>query len=404
MRYKSYSVYIFFKFCFSLIFSMATVLSLVYHLEIVGLNAFELVLVGTVLETSCFLLEIPTGIVADLYSRRLSVLIGVFLYGFGFLLEGAIPWLTTVLIAQVVWGCGDTFISGALEAWIASEEKNSSIDKIFLKGSQISQLGGILGIIIGTLLGNLDLRLPIIIAGLLALVLGIVLIFIMPETNFSPVQEKKGSIFLDMIGLFKINFSFIKGTPVLITLLAIAFCGGLASEGFDRLSTAHFLNDSIIPSFLGLNSVTWFGVMSLLGSLLGILCSQILIVYLEKRNTINRTSIVLFANAGYIISLILFALGRNFWFMLSVFLITGLMRNLKEPILAAWMNEHIEDGLQATVFSTNGQLDSFGQIIGGPLVGIVAQQFSISYGLVFTALLLLPTLFLLPLAGKIKKG
>lgn len=100
MRYKSYSVYIFFKFCFSLIVSMATVLSLVYHLEIVGLNAFELVLVGTVLETSCFLLEIPTGIVADLYSRRLSVLIGVFLYGFGFLLEGSLPWFVTVLLLK----------------------------------------------------------------------------------------------------------------------------------------------------------------------------------------------------------------------------------------------------------------------------------------------------------------
>ena len=124
MHVKAYSVYLFFKFHFSLLFSMATVLSLVYHLEVVGLNAFELVLVGTVLEISCFLLEIPTGVVADLYSRRRSVLIGVFLYGIGFVIEGALPWFATVLLAQVVWGCGDTFISGALEAWISSEEKN----------------------------------------------------------------------------------------------------------------------------------------------------------------------------------------------------------------------------------------------------------------------------------------
>ena len=37
----------------------------------------QLVLVGTTLELACFLFEIPTGIVADLYSRRLSVVIGV---------------------------------------------------------------------------------------------------------------------------------------------------------------------------------------------------------------------------------------------------------------------------------------------------------------------------------------
>ena len=49
MRRKAYPVYLLFKFCFSILFSMATVLSLVYHLEVVGLNALQLVLVGTVL-------------------------------------------------------------------------------------------------------------------------------------------------------------------------------------------------------------------------------------------------------------------------------------------------------------------------------------------------------------------
>lgn len=129
---KAYSVYLLFRFVCSLAVSMSTVLSIVYHLEVVQLDAFQLVLVGTVLETSCFLFEIPTGVVADLYSRRRSVLIGMFLYGLGFLMEGALPWFAPVLLAQVVWGCGDTFITGALEAWIASEEEDKPIDKVEL--------------------------------------------------------------------------------------------------------------------------------------------------------------------------------------------------------------------------------------------------------------------------------
>lgn len=78
---KAYSVYLLFRFVCSLAVSMSTVLSIVYHLEVVQLDAFQLVLVGTVQETSCFLFEMPTGVVADLYSRRRSVLIGMFLYG-----------------------------------------------------------------------------------------------------------------------------------------------------------------------------------------------------------------------------------------------------------------------------------------------------------------------------------
>lgn len=135
---KAYSVYLLFRFVCSLAVSMSTVLSIVYHLEVVQLDAFQLVLVGTVLETSCFLFEIPTGVVADLYSRRRSVLIGMFLYGLGFLMEGALPWFAPVLLAQVVWGCGDTFITGALEAWIASEEE----DKPHRQGVPAGQSNG----------------------------------------------------------------------------------------------------------------------------------------------------------------------------------------------------------------------------------------------------------------------
>lgn len=400
MRFNAYPVYLFYKFCFSLLFSMATVLSLVYYSEVVGLNALQLVLVGTVLETACFVLEVPTGVMADLYSRRRSVLTGVFLYGAGFLLEGSLPWFGTVLIAQVVWGCGDTFITGALEAWIASEERERLMDQVFLRGDQAGHAGGIAGIVLGTLLGNLDLRLPIVTAGALFLVLGLVLARVMPEDSFSPAREKENSILADMAGLFKINLRFVRGAPVLLALLAITFCGGLASEGFDRLSTAHFLEDTVMPSFGPLGPVTWFGVMRLLGSGLNIIAAQLLIAYMGKKGASGRTGVVFAASAGYILCLLLFAAGRRFWFLLGVFLLTGLMRSLREPVLAAWMNEHVEERMRATVFSTSGQLDALGQIIGGPIVGIAAQQGSVSWGLACTALLLLPALFLVPAAGR----
>ena len=280
---KAYSVYLLFRFVCSLAVSMSTVLSIVYHLEVVQLDAFQLVLVGTVLETSCFLFEMPTGVVADLYSRRRSVLIGMFLYGLGFLMEGALPWFAPVLLAQVVWGCGDTFITGALEAWIASEEEDKPIDKVFLRGSQMGQIGGVLGVVLGTLLGNINLQMPVILGGSLCLLLGLVMVRIMPETNFSPAIEERQGLLKDFVCLFKLNLGFVKGAPVLLALLAITLCGGLASEGFDRLSTAHFLDDTVIPVIGPLNSVTWFGVISLIGSGLGILASQLLIARMEKK-------------------------------------------------------------------------------------------------------------------------
>src|SRR3954453_13190259 len=103
--------------CFALFFTV----QLIYQVTVVGLNPFQMVLVGTVLEITCFSFEVPTGIVADVYSRRLSILIGVALIGCAYILEGAIPQFWAALGGQVFWGVGYTFTSGAIQAWITDE-------------------------------------------------------------------------------------------------------------------------------------------------------------------------------------------------------------------------------------------------------------------------------------------
>ena len=45
--------------------SMISTASMVYQIHRVGLNPLQLVLVGTTLELSVFLFEVPTGVVAD---------------------------------------------------------------------------------------------------------------------------------------------------------------------------------------------------------------------------------------------------------------------------------------------------------------------------------------------------
>ncbi len=127
--------------------AVATVIttSLVYQVETVGLNALQLVLVGTVLEATVFVFELPTGVVADVYSRRLSVVIGLALTGAGFLLAGSIPLFGALLAAQVVGGLGVTFGSGARTAWLADEIGAQRLPRALLRGSQAGLVGGLAG-------------------------------------------------------------------------------------------------------------------------------------------------------------------------------------------------------------------------------------------------------------------
>ena len=82
-------------------FLFYSTISAIYRIQEAGLNPLELVLVGTVLELSTFLFEIPTGVVADVYSRRLSVVIGTFLIGIGFIVEGSNPTFAWILAWEV---------------------------------------------------------------------------------------------------------------------------------------------------------------------------------------------------------------------------------------------------------------------------------------------------------------
>ena len=99
-KLNAYTIYLILAGSFSIFFTMMAMISAIYRVETAGLNPLQLVLVGTVLEASVFLFEIPTGIVADLKSRKLSVVIGYFLIGLGFMLEGAFPVFGVILLAR----------------------------------------------------------------------------------------------------------------------------------------------------------------------------------------------------------------------------------------------------------------------------------------------------------------
>lgn len=135
----------------------------------------------------CFLWQVSTGVLADLYGRRLSVIVGVLLVGVGFVLEGSIPYFVAIMLAQGLFGVGATFMSGAEEAWITDEIGEEKVGHAFIRGTQISQVDNMLGAI----LVSVRLNLPFVVGGVLIVLLGICLIFIMPEHGFRPMPKEE---------------------------------------------------------------------------------------------------------------------------------------------------------------------------------------------------------------------
>lgn len=378
----------------ALFFSIFATVSSIYRIQDAGLNPFQLLLVGTVLEATCLFFEIPTGIVADTYSRRLSVIIGTLLIGAGFMLEGAFPVLLTILLAQVVWGIGSTFTSGAEQAWIADEMGEAGIGKVFMRGAQLGQIGALIGIGASVAIASVDLSLALLVSGALFVGLGIFLLLVMPETNFKRVPESERNSWQSMSDTLKEGIGAVRGKPVLVTLLVIAAVWGAASEGLDRLWEAHLLANFTFPTLGNLSIIVWFGIINAAGMLLSLGVTEIARRRIDTDSHIAAAKALLAITLLMSATIVVFALAGSFTLALAAFVATVTLRRVNRPIYAAWLNQSLTPRVRATVFSMAGQADALGQIVGGPVIGLIATFGSLRIAMLAVAVIATPQIVL----------
>jgi DHA3 family tetracycline resistance protein-like MFS transporter len=375
-------------------FALVFTVNMVYQVEVIGLSPLQLVLVGTTLEATVFLFEIPTGIVADLYSRRLSIIIGMILIGAGFAVEGLIPRFAAVLLGQVLWGLGYTFTSGATEAWIADEIGEERAGGAYLRAAQVGQVGALVGTAASAALGSLRINLPIALAGGLFAGLGLTLALVMPERGFAPAPLEERSTWKGMARTLRDGVAMIRLRPTLLTILAIGAIFGMSSEGFDRLWTPHLLHDITLPRYGGLSPAIWFGIILAVGRILSLGAAEIARRRVVTTSHRSVAGTLLGVHAGLALSVGVFALTRSFPLALAMLWLIDPLRDVKGPLYTAWVNQRLEPRVRATVNSMAGQADALGQILGGPVLGLIAQGASVGTAILIAALLLAPGLAL----------
>lgn len=393
-KLPAYPVYLIITATFSVLFTMMAFISAIYRVQAAGLNPLQLVLLGTALEVAIFLFEVPTGIVADLHSRRLSVIIGYVLIGLGFILEGVLPLFATILLAQVVWGVGYTFISGAQDAWLADEIGEEGLAQAYLRASQFGRLASLAGILISVLLGTVRLALPFLVAGGLLVVLAFFLALFMPETGFHPTRRPDRNQWQSMGDTFRDGLSVVRGRRMLPLILMITALFGLSSEGLDRLWEAHLLENFTFPTIGGWEPVVWFGAISVTTLLVGFAVTEVIRRRVDVDQPEMTIRLQLLLNGVVVGSVILFGLAGNFGVAVAAAMTVHVFRGANGPLFRAWINKQIEPRVRATVLSMNGQIDAIGQVIGGPILGLVATAISLRAAMVGVGVLLAPALLL----------
>ena len=390
---NAYTVYLLLTGGYSLFFALIASVNMIYQVQVAHLNPLQLVLVGTVLEITAFLCQVPTGVLADVYSRRMAIIIGLVLMGAGFALEGSIPRFEVILLAQVIWGVGVTCMDGAEQAWITDEVGEQRVGAVFLRSGQVGQITGVIGTVIAVAIATATrINIPIILGGSLLIALGVVMLGIMPETGFQRGPKGERPSWREITDTTRGGLALVRKRPILLNILIIAAVFGMFSEGFDRLSTAHFLQDITLPTIGTLKPVVWFGMLSVGAVPLQLLASEITRRRLDVTSHVAVARTLLAINTLLIVSIVGFALAGNFPLAVALYWGAGMLRNLHTPLYTAWLNQHIDSRVRATLISVSGQADALGQIAGGPIVGAIGTFASLRAALTVSGLILVPAL------------
>jgi DHA3 family tetracycline resistance protein-like MFS transporter len=359
----------------------------------VGLDPLQLVLMGTILEVSYLLFEIPTGIVADAVSRKRSVVIGFVGTGIAFLVLGLADSFLVAALSQVLYGVSATFVSGADVAWLTDEVGEEAARPLYLRSEQFYNGGALIGIVGSVVLASIALRLPILICGVGYVALGVALLFLMVESR-RPTREVGRKLRHSMRDTLRSAVRQVRAHHVLMLILATAALHGASTEGWDRLSDLHFLRGIGLPRLGDLNRVVWFGILDGAALVLGIGA----LAYVKRRGHLEGhghvARILALVDFLLIASVVGFAVVGSFWWAVCLFWIVGGLRSVRAPIFTAWINQGLDPATRATINSIGGQADAVGQALAGPVVGGVGRAVSVPWAISLAGLIRLPILFL----------
>jgi uncharacterized membrane protein YbaN (DUF454 family) len=376
-------------------FALGWTVAAVFFVRELGLSPLQLVLAGTALEVAYSLFEIPTGIVADTYGRKRSIVIGLVGLGLGFVATGLANGVWLVLAAAAFMGFSWTFKSGADEAWITDEIGVEQAGRSFQAGAQAMRVGTLAGIGAAVGLALVDLRVPIVAGGVVLVALAMALAAVMPETGFVSARTESVSAVASMRRTARQGGSLMRRNPLLLLVAGITFVLGASDEGFDRLWEAQFLVEVGVPAFGGLDQVVWFGVLAAGATLLAIVVAQPLSRRLSALGPAAMAKTLLVSDGLRIVALLAFAVATSFVVALVAFWGARVVRSLAAPVYSTWLNANVEDSrVRATVLSMTNVFGSAGEWGGGPALGVVGNVFGIRAAIAGSAIVLTPALAL----------
>jgi MFS family permease len=337
-----------------------------------GLNNFEAFAANAFFTAGMVLFEVPTGIVADGWGRRLSYLLGTVTLAVTTLLYLGL-WYAhgpfwAWAISSVLIGLGFTFFSGATEAWLVdalhATGYQGSLDAVFARGQVFTGAGMLLGAGGGGYLAQFaGLGAPYLLRAGILVVMFLLAAALMRDLGFTP---RRGALVAEVHRIASQSVEYgLKVRPVRWLMLEAPFTGGVAI----------YVGYALQPHLLNLwGDQTAYGIAGLAAALLA--AAQIVggLITPAIRSLFRRRTDMLLATLGLgSVAILLIGLISNFWAVLALIVAWGLVFAAAAPVRQAYLNGMIPSQERATILSFDSLMSSAGGVVIQPALGRAAD-------------------------------
>ncbi|MBA3488467.1 MAG: MFS transporter [Longispora sp.] len=338
-----------------------------------GLSNFEAFAANAFFTLGMVAFEVPTGIVADIWGRRISFLLGTLTLSAGTGLYVFLWYLSAPFwqwaIVSVILGLGFTFFSGAVEAWLVDAlgaiGYTGQLESVFARVQIISGMGMLMGSVGGGLLAQVtNLGVPFIVRSAILVIMFFIAVFTMRDIGFVPDRSAHPLKQMRRIVSDSVTYGW-RIRAVKYLMIAAIFTGGVSIYVFYALQ----------PYLLDLyGDDQAYGIAGLVAAIIG--GSQTvggLLAPAIRSAFRRRTSVMLIANSVGAFSVVLIGILANLWVAIVMIVIWGLLAAASFPIRQAYLNDMIPSQQRATILSMDSLMSSSGGIVTQPVLGRAAD-------------------------------
>ena len=341
-----------------------------------GLSMCQVFLLQSVFSIVIVISEVPSGYLADIIGRKISIIIGCILAFAGFATYSLSYGFWGFLFAELFLGLSNSFISGADSALIydslieiKSKNEYKKIEGRLLSVGNFSE--GIAGLV-GGFLALVSLRTPFYFeAAITFLAIPVAFSLVEPERHKLDNSEGNLKSILRIVKYALHDHAEIKWLIMYSAMIGVAI-----------LTMVWFVQPylKLVQLPLALFGVVWAGLQFSVG-IFSFYAHRIELFVGRKRTLIL---LIILTVLGYC----LLSVFRSFWAIIFI-VILYFIRGISYPVLKDYINQTITSDIRATVLSVTNLVRRLFFSIFGPIIGWVADLYSLS-----TALMLCGIIFL----------